>query len=107
MNDDLRPDDPQQEILNEVLAAYLEAVARGETVDRHTLVANHPQLSEELARFFEAHDHAARLAENWRASDGGDLEIMAVASKKRATNADDFTTTGEFPASSPEAMQRG
>ncbi|MGA2259758.1 MAG: serine/threonine-protein kinase, partial [Thermoguttaceae bacterium] len=105
MHDDLRMDDPQQEVLNGVLAAYLEAIARGEAVDRHTLVANHPQLSEELAHFFEAHDHAARLAENWRASDGGDLEIMAVASKKLATNADDFMTTGEFPASSPEAMQ--
>ena len=35
MNDDLRADDPQQEVLNEVLAAYLEAIARGEAVDRH------------------------------------------------------------------------
>ncbi len=98
MNDDLRLDDPPQELLNDVLAAYLEAVARGETVDRHTLLAKHPQLSEELARFFEAHDHAARLAENWRASDGGDLEIRAVSSKKRATDADDPTSVWESPA---------
>jgi serine/threonine protein kinase len=98
MNDDLRLDDPPQELLNDVLAAYLEAVARGETVDRHTLLAKHLQLSEELARFFEAHDHAARLAENWRASDGGDLEIRAVSSKKRATDADDLTSVWESPA---------
>ncbi len=98
MNDDLRLDDPPQELLNDVLAAYLEAVARGEIVDRHTLLAKHLQLSEELARFFEAHDHAARLAENWRASDGGDLEIRAVSSKKRATDADDPTSVWESPA---------
>ncbi|MGO9108445.1 MAG: serine/threonine-protein kinase [Thermoguttaceae bacterium] len=107
MNDDLRPDDPQQESLNDVLAAYLEAIARGEAVDRHTLVANHAKLTDELAAFFEAHDHAARLAENWRTSDGADFEIMAVASKKCPTSAGDFTATREFPASSLEAVQRG
>ncbi len=106
MNDDSRLDGPQQEVLNDVLASYLEAIARGEAVDRHTFVANHPQLTEELTGFFEAHDHAARLAGNWRISDGGDLQIMAVAGKKRATDTDDPTAAWESPAGA-EAAQRG
>ena len=107
MTDDLRADNPQQEVLHEVLASYLEAIGRGEAVDRHTLVANHPNLTEELTSFFEAHDHATRLADSWRTSEGGDEEITAVAFKKRATDADASTTTWESPTSSQQATQRG
>ncbi len=106
MHDDQRVDDPQEEVLNGVLAAYLEAIARGEAVDRRALVANHPMLAAELNGFFAAHDHAARLAENWRTSDSGDLEIMAAANEKVAKKADNFTATGEFLARSPDATQR-
>ena len=52
MNDDLRLDDPPQELLNDVLAAYLEAVARGETVDRHTLLAKHLATERGTGPFF-------------------------------------------------------
>jgi len=106
MNDDLRPDDPQQKVLNEVLAAYLEAIARGETIDRQTLVANHPKQAKELNGFFEAHDHITRLASAWQSLESDDVEIVAMGRKKHATRAYAGTNTWEPPASALRATQR-
>jgi WD40 repeat protein len=47
--------------LNEVIAAYLEALETDEPLDRGALVAEYPELAEELAMFFNNEDHVARL----------------------------------------------
>ena len=47
--------------LDDVIAAYLEAVEAGTPVDRAALKANHPDLADELAVFFANQDHLARL----------------------------------------------
>jgi len=76
MNGEPKSDHPKHESLNEVLASYLEAVARRERLDRDALVTEHPQLAEELLAFFEDHDCAAKLAEAWRTAEGDAAETV-------------------------------
>jgi eukaryotic-like serine/threonine-protein kinase len=47
--------------LGDVIAAYLEAVEAGDSVDRAALTAADPDLAAELALFFANQDHVARL----------------------------------------------
>ena len=47
--------------LDDVIAAYLEALEAGNRVDRVALTAEHPDLAVELAVFFANQDHVARL----------------------------------------------
>ena len=47
--------------LDDVIAAYLEALEAGNPVDRVALTAEHPDLAAELTVFFANQDHVARL----------------------------------------------
>jgi hypothetical protein len=47
--------------LDDVIAAYLEAVESGTPVDRAALQADHPDLADELSIFFANQDHLSRL----------------------------------------------
>jgi tetratricopeptide (TPR) repeat protein/predicted Ser/Thr protein kinase len=55
-------DDDRENQLNEVLAAYLRAMHEGLAPTRQSLLAQHPTLADELARFFADQDHVERLA---------------------------------------------
>ncbi len=48
--------------LQELLLAYLEAGAAGRPLDREQLLADHPELTSELATFFADYDGLTRLA---------------------------------------------
>jgi hypothetical protein len=50
-------------------AAFLEADQSGKAGDRGDWVRRHPELADDLRRFFERHDRLARLAAPLRATD--------------------------------------
>jgi serine/threonine protein kinase/Flp pilus assembly protein TadD len=53
---------PEEKKLEEILAAYLRAVERGEAPDQGELLGRHPELAGELSVFFAEHDQMKRLA---------------------------------------------
>ncbi len=55
------PADREQR-LQEILAAYMQAVEAGRTPDRQRLLAEHPDLADELASFFANRDDFAGMA---------------------------------------------
>jgi WD40 repeat protein len=56
------PSTDREQRLNEVLAGYLEAVEVSGAPDRQQLLAQYPDLADELEAFFANHDHLARLS---------------------------------------------
>jgi WD40 repeat protein len=53
-----------------VIAAFLEAVASGKTPDRQQILAQHPDLAQELAAFFADHDAVQQFAQPGRPAAG-------------------------------------
>src|SRR5262245_15061048 len=60
------PDDlgERDRLLDKAIAAYFEAVERGERADPDLWVARYPEFSEELRRFFDDHEQVRRWAES-------------------------------------------
>ena len=62
----MRADDPSFEsgpqTLDGLLARYLTAVEAGEQLDRQQLIAEHPELAEQLRAFFRNHDEMRGMA---------------------------------------------
>jgi hypothetical protein len=48
--------------VDEIIGAYLEELAAGRPPNRDDLLARHPDLAEELSRFFADHDAVQQLA---------------------------------------------
>jgi eukaryotic-like serine/threonine-protein kinase len=103
MHDDPPANDCEEELLNAVLASYLEAVARNEQVDRCALVENHPELAEELTSFFAAHDDIARWVNTWHLSDLGGPEDMAI-DEASAADSPVATNFGVLPRRRPHSF---
>jgi hypothetical protein len=56
----------REQLLDEVLGAYLEALAAGRAPERRELLARYPDLAEELDEFFHDHDQVNRWTEPLR-----------------------------------------
>src|SRR5262245_34480401 len=82
----LLPDAPIDSLLDEVLADYLKAQAQGESPDRQTWLARHPELAGALQAFFadldHVHDATAPLREalspgpSWRGKNVGAYLVL-------------------------------
>jgi serine/threonine-protein kinase len=53
----------REQVLDEVLTAYLKAVDAGQPPDRREVLARHPELAPDLERFFADHDAIGRWTE--------------------------------------------
>src|SRR5215472_11028941 len=52
----------REQRLQEILAAYIQAVEAGQAPDRRALLAQHPDFAADLASFFAGRDHFVRAA---------------------------------------------
>jgi tRNA A-37 threonylcarbamoyl transferase component Bud32 len=65
-------DYPEREArLDELIAAFLEAVEAGHPPDRDAWLAQHPDLADELRAFFANHDRMAEVGDRFRAAGPG------------------------------------
>jgi WD40 repeat protein/tRNA A-37 threonylcarbamoyl transferase component Bud32 len=74
MTDTTRDPSEGERRLNDLIAAYLEAVEAGQAPDREEWLARHPDLAGELRAFFANHDRLARV--------GGPLRALAGAARE-------------------------
>jgi len=54
----------REERVDEAIAAYLQAIERGETLDREQFLAAHPDIAEELRAFFGDRSHPGNILFN-------------------------------------------
>jgi WD40 repeat protein len=59
-------DEDREERINEIIAAYLKAARAGETPDRQGLLAQNPELADDLAEFFDDQDRFDQAAASLR-----------------------------------------
>ena len=87
----------REQRLDDVIAAYLEALEAGEPLDRADLKAAHPDLADELALFFANQDHVARLTAPLRDGTTGDI-LYHEPFWRRNKGTPDLAATIPFPA---------
>jgi eukaryotic-like serine/threonine-protein kinase len=71
MGRELSGDSQREERRNQVLLGYVEALEAGREPDRGQLLAEHPDLRQDLEAFLAGHDEVARLTAPLRAAAGG------------------------------------
>src|SRR4030095_5230770 len=57
------PDQDGSDQLDEIIAEYVSAVQRGDSVDREAWLERHPSLEEKLPAFFEDYARLGRISE--------------------------------------------
>jgi hypothetical protein len=93
MSDEPEAQTEREQRLNGVMAAFLGAVDVGETPDRAAILAEHPDLADELRAFFADHDRLDQLARPLREiALGGDDAAATLGAPAPGLHA---TTLGE------------
>jgi serine/threonine-protein kinase len=94
--------DPEREArLNDILAAYFDALEAGQPDDRATLLARHPDLATELTAFFEEQEHVFGLASPLRSLLRA--ELFATPPARSESYAEAAGITG-LPAFAPRSF---
>jgi eukaryotic-like serine/threonine-protein kinase len=75
MTQDSNPSTERQQRLNEVLAAYLEAVESGKQPDQQEWLARHPDLASELIEFFANQERMADVAAPLKAGAAAEIPL--------------------------------
>src|ERR1700687_2841574 len=97
MSEELSLSPSRDHRVDEIIAAYLEAVDAGRIPDRHELLARHPDLAAELEVFFADHDRVDQLAQPLR-----------LPSPPPSLGAPpDDGATGAYGAAQPETLAAG
>lgn len=78
--------------VNEAIAAYLQAIDRGESPDREKLLAEHDDIADDLREFFAGHGQLQALAGNFNSSS---------LPNQDAASAQVGSAPGPVPASNP------
>jgi serine/threonine-protein kinase len=99
MNTANGPAGEREQRWGEIAAACLEALERGQAVDRTALAAAHPEFADDLAEFFAQYDRLEGLAGPLRAA------VQGVAAAQTDPGLRD-DSLGEAPGSSPDAAVR-
>ena len=89
--------DPRSHKLNEIIAEYLQAVENGEASSRDELLAQHPELADQLRAFLDQHDQLRQAMPAAPDAPSDDVTIPPTEQpRKEATLAPDgngWTTT--------------
>ncbi|MBI3463010.1 MAG: serine/threonine protein kinase, partial [Planctomycetes bacterium] len=89
--------------LDEVIAAYLEALDVGQAPDRNEFLSQHADLAPELQRFFADHDRLQELAKPLRPATGPTPAGSPAANGARAAANSPAQDAGDTP-STPETL---
>jgi serine/threonine protein kinase len=78
---ELTGDSEREERRNQVLLGFVEALEAGRELDRGQLLAEHPDLRQDLEAFLAGHDEVARLTAPLRAAAKGDSAMPGSLSR--------------------------
>jgi serine/threonine protein kinase len=100
------PDKSHEDLLNEVLLAYVEAREAGKEPDRAELLAAHPDLYDDLVAFFASHDEVERLTaplrecrsqiSDCRMEDQGTADNLQSATNNPQSTSSELGQLGDF-----------
>ena len=77
-NDPTPTTPPPDDILSDVIAAYLQAVDAGQTPDHDELLRDHPEIADDLRRFFADQEQINQFAQPLRAAAEGTTNPVTI-----------------------------
>jgi hypothetical protein len=82
--------------LGEVIVAWRQAAEAGQPLDREQILAEHPELAEDLAAFFEGQDRLEPLAAPLRGLVNGGMALLPGSGTRPGEENAEGMTLGDF-----------